>query len=262
MGRQGSGPGEFQNPRGIELHGDTLAVLDIGNLRVVNFLIDRGYVSVRPLPNGSSSRRFTLLDGDTILTETAGNDDALAILRAPDGSTLARYGTPLAKPENFIFMSKLRESIARGEVPDAFKNNVIPVWGQNHDVWLVQQTTGVVQRLGRNGQVLATTALSPHHVDERRREFFRLNKEELKEWIWQFGVAQDAIATPAGLWLSLRQPDSLPLHLVLYDTLGHVIEDELIPSLPGNAGVIYDPWREGMLFYDPSTDALLRPRRQ
>lgn len=52
IGRSGSGPGEFQRPRGARIWGDTLRLLDDGNGRIAVFDLEGTFVRNEPMPPG------------------------------------------------------------------------------------------------------------------------------------------------------------------------------------------------------------------
>lgn len=237
LGRAGQGPGEFSLIYGIAFRAETLAVLDIGNGRLSNFVLGRGFLGTRPLPPGFAHQAFVLLPGDTTLHMTDGADGALVTLRAPDGRVLVRYGDPLVPPPTFFNLRTMKEAIAAGRIPDEFRNTVLPVLGPARDVWVIQQTTGVIEHYSPAGVLLGSLSLPAEHVRAREAEFFRANRALMNDRarLADLRVAAAAVATADRLWLLLAVPDSIPAQLLAIDT-SHVIRER--HELPGAAGAI------------------------
>jgi hypothetical protein len=235
FGAPGKGPGEFLMAYGLTTHGDTLAVFDIGNGRLVNFLPGRGFVGVRPLPNGFAHQAFVLLDGDTTLHMTDGVDSALAVLRAPSGAVLARYGTPIAPPVTLFYFGRMKQAAAEGRVPDEFKNNVLPVIGPSRDVWIIQQATGRIEHFAPDGRLLGNLELPADHVAGRVQEFLRQSREVASDpgRIGGIAMVTGAYADADGLWLLLAQPDSVPAQLLMVDSSCSI---KAMFTVPGAAG--------------------------
>ena len=238
LGSPGKGPGEFLMAYGLTRHADTLAVFDIGNGRLANFLPGRGFVGVRPLPQGFAHQAFVMLDGDTTLHMTDGVDSALAVLQAPTGQILARYGTPIAPPVTFFYFGRMKQAAAEGRVPDEFKNNVLPVLGPRRDVWVIQQATGRIDHFAHDGRRLGGLTLPTDHVTRRIEEFLRASREVAGDpgRIGGIAMVAGADAEDGGLWLLLAEPDSVPAQLVMIDT-SYTIRATY--SVPGAAGASF-----------------------
>ena len=248
-GRPGKGPGEFLRAYGLALHADTLAVFDIGNGRLANFLPDQGFVGVRPLPQGFAHQAFILLDGDTTLHMTDGADSALVVLRSPTGQVLVRYGTPVVPAQTFFHFGKMKQAAAEGRIPDEFKNIALPVLGPQRDVWIIQQATGRIEHFRADGRRLGGLSLSPEHIARRTEEFLRASREVAKDPARMAGIAMisGADAKDGRLWVLLAEPDSVPAQLVVIDTTYTIRESYEIPGAAGSSSLSRDP-RTGALY--------------
>ncbi len=260
FGRPGKRPGEFLMAYGFTLHGDTIAVFDIGNGRLSNFLRDGAFVGTRLLPQGFTHQAFALLDGDTTLHMTDGVDSALAVLRSPTGEVLARYGTPVVPPQTFFHFGKMKEAVAAGHVPDEYKNIVFPVLGPRRDVWIVQQSTGRIEHFGPDGTRLGGLLLPADHIARRTEEFFRASRELAKDPARMAGLAMIAGATAddRGLWLLLAEPDSTPAQLCLIDMTYTIREAYEIPEAAGTTFLSRDPHSGAFYLLNRGEGVLLR----
>lgn len=263
LGRPGRGPGEWELAHQLALRGDTLAVLDIGNGRLCNFVLGTGFVGNRPLPRGFAHQAFVLLPGDTSLHMTDGADGALAILRAPDGTSLARYGQPLASPQAFFDLRSMKRAVAAGRVPDEFRNNVLPVMGPGRDVWLIQQTTGVVEHFAPDGTLLGSLTLPADHVQRRLSEFFRRNREVRQDpaRIAALAVVAGAAAQADGLWLLLAGPDTAPARLLAIDTSHVIREQHALAAAAGAASLTPASLPDAFYLVNMGEGVVLRARR-
>jgi len=234
-GRAGKGPGELTLAFGFTLHGDTIAVFDVGNGRLANFLPDRGFVGVRPLPAGFAHQSFILLDADTVIHMTDGVDSALVVRRSPDGRVLVRYGTPVAPPTTFFDFRTMKQAAREGRVPEELRNSAVPVLGPTGDVWVIQQATGRVERFTSAGRLLGGLTLPQEYIRQRTAAFFHDAKAVEKDGARFAAIymVAGAAADSAGLWMLLAQPDSASAQLVRADTT-YIIRGTY--NLPGAAG--------------------------
>ena len=175
LGRHGDGPGEFGQLLGVAVRGDTVAGLDVGNGRLVNF-VGTGYISTRALPSGFSHQAFVLLPGDTSVHMTDGFDSSLAVARAPNGIVVARFGKPVSQPSAGLDLPTVKHALATGRIPDEIRNDVLPVVAvSTGDVWLIQQVSGVIEHYNRNGAFLGRVSIPAAFVRARLAESFRSN---------------------------------------------------------------------------------------
>ncbi len=243
FGGHGKGPGEFLFPYGLTLHADTLAVFDIGNGRLVNFLPQQGFVGVRSLPAGFAHQAFLLLDGDTTLHSTDGVDSALAVLRSPTGQVLARYGTPLVPPTTLFDFGSMKQAAAEGRVPDEFKNTVLPILGPKRDVWLIQQATGRIDHFSPEGRLLGGLTLPQDYVAKRVEAFLEASRAVAKDpgRIGGIAMAGGGAAEDGRLWVLLVASDSVPPQLALIDTSYSIRATYSLAGATGATTLTRDP---------------------
>ncbi len=226
-------------PRGLVVRRDTIQVLDLGNLRLVSFLVDGTPAGTRPISAALAGNMFELLAGDTLLISTQGQDEALAVRRAPSGQILNRYGTATSPAVTFYMMGDIARTIASGRIPDEMKNESVPVEGCVGEVWLIEQTTGRVGRYSREGVLSGTFQLPAAYIDRQTTAFFEKNRHAKPNTYFSLRMVSDAVASPEGLWLALVSPDSLPPRLLLIDSMASVKWDVELASLVGNVGFIH-----------------------
>jgi hypothetical protein len=221
-------------PRGLVLRGDTIDVLNMGNLRVISFSPAGTPLGTRSVSAAMAGNMFDLYGGDTLLIATQGQHEALAVRRTLDGPVLARYGHPRSPPVTFYMMGEIARTIASGRVPDEMKNETLPLLGCHRDMWLIEQVNGHVTRYALDGTLRATFQLPQDYVEQQTAAFFEANKKARPNMFYALRMVIDAFAANDGLWLSLEGPDLSPPRLVLVDSTAHLAADINVPGLQGH----------------------------
>lgn len=234
LGGPGSGPGELQTPTQLALRGDTLAVLNGGNVRVENYLLSGHVAPSTSLPAIVQSRETRLLPGDSLLVSTGGSDSALAVLQDRSGTTLVRYARPLVPPSSMWDFEAMRAEILSGKMPDRFRNVATPIPGNDGEVWLVEHTEGKVAHYSASGDLLGETILPDSELAPIRAAFFAANAAEKRPGVLRsYFVATSGTAIEHDLWLLLNRPDSLAAVLLRLDRTGAIVERHELPGAEG-----------------------------
>jgi len=204
LGQPGSGPGQLNLPRGVALYGDTIAVLNAGNRRIELFGLDGATLGSRDLAPDLLTSPVELLANGQMLSTTLGRDSSLARVVRADGAILQRYGTALASSPDNLNPATLLATIRAGEVPEVFRNVVLPVGAPSGDVWLVLHTEGLIRRFDPSGTMAAEAVLPEEEVAPLRAEFFRANADEANSGrLVAYLIASAGVADATGAWFLL-----------------------------------------------------------
>jgi hypothetical protein len=170
FGNAGRGPGELLRAEAMIVASSLALILDPGNARVQyydhagaaagHFGISRSVL----VPAALNAR------GD-IASPTLGLDSALVVVLEGRARTLRRVGRPVADPPSVIDLSGLREQALRGEIPREFRNNVLPVLGDNGACLLVLQALGELQYFDSGGRQVWSRMLPDSVVSLARKEY-------------------------------------------------------------------------------------------
>lgn len=246
IGRDGSGPGEFERPVSLAVSGDTLWVHDIGTGRVQAFSTSGAYLTgVRIPANGMGGGSAVLPDG-TVAVATGGTDSTLVEIFDPKGQRIAGFGNPPAAPTTFWDFAAMKSEIRAGHVPDQFRNLALPFWGPNRGLWLVLVAEGEVRRYSASGQLRWKRPLQDATLDTIRNTFFNAGRTQKNPaFVPMLRFARDAQATPQGLWLMLDTPEDLGYSVILLlDPKTGAVRRRVVVQGVGDASqLVVDPAR-------------------
>lgn len=209
LGQPGSGPGQLRQPRGVTLYGDTIAVLNAGNQRIELYAADGAPLGAREVSPELLTSPLELLPNGQLLTTTLGRDSSLARVIGVEGTILRQYGTVLASSPDDLSPSALQATIRGGEVPEVFRNVVLPIAAPGGGIWLVLHTEGRLQRFSEDGNLAAEAALPPEEVAPMRAEFFRANTDDSNAGrLLAYLIVTAGVADRTGAWFLLAQPSA------------------------------------------------------
>jgi hypothetical protein len=263
LGTPGGGPGELAAPRHLLLHGDTLSVLNSGNVRRELFRLGEGFIATRPLPGLVEAKLAALLPNDSVLIATGGFDSALAVLQDAAGHTLARYGTPVGTASSEWDFDAMRADILAGKIPIPFRNMALPIAGPDGDVWLLQHTEGRLMRFRRSGAKVMDVVLPEADLAPVREAFFAANRAEKRPGVLRsYILSQSGAARAHKLWLLLTLPDTLPPTLLHIDAVGTVLERFRLPGAEGARYLIPTASDDTFFLTHPTEGIVFRIRRK
>lgn len=208
-GRVGSGPGEFRTPWSLAASADSLWVYDLDNGRVQAFDISGSYAThylaeISPLGGGRAlNSRGELAAG------TGGRDSALVVVLRGAASERTRLGEPVAPPAAFFDFTSIREQILRGEIPDQYRNDVTPVWGEDGSIFVAFHSEPEVRRYGPEGELIWTRAIADPVLTSARAAFIRKNRENTNPSVlFPLRYFVDGQVVDGDLWLLLNSEDA------------------------------------------------------
>ena len=258
IGREGSGPGEFEMPYIVRADADSVRVLDAASNRVQVF--DSAGVLVRTYrvdsPGLGGGRDFRS-DGSLVAT-IDGLDNAMVLVLDAVGDRVGSFGEPIVPPVTFYDFAAIKAAIRDGRVPDAFRNRATVAWAPDHSLYLAFLAEPQVRRYDAAGSLLWTRALDEPVLRSARGAFVRKNIEEQNpSRIHSLQYVIDAATVGDDLWLLLNTADEDDgLLLVLRASDGSVRRRVTFPGLPNTGYFAVDPSRR-RLYMAPRGEASL-----
>ncbi|HEX7051810.1 MAG TPA: hypothetical protein VF188_16510 [Longimicrobiales bacterium] len=245
FGREGSGPGEFLAPMALAIAGDTVWVYDRRNARVQVFDADGRFRRGYPVSVGFTAGGITLNDRGDLAAATGGRDSALVAIFDADGTRAATFGTPIVPPATGFDFTSIKERSRRGVVPDEFRNDALPVWGDDGSLWLAFYAEPRLHRYAADGRLLWTRHLDDPVLDAVRAEFVRKNQEEKNPAVFHpLRYVADGTEVHGDLWLALDVGDSPDGVILVFDRTDGDIERRIVlPGLPGIDALAIDTTR-------------------
>lgn len=256
IGKEGSGPGEFQLPHVVSATADSVRVLDAesGQVQVFDAAggLARSYRLDAPALGGGRDFR-----GDGWLAAAIGGSGG-AMIRVvdPAGNPTASFGEPIVPEAQFLDFTAMKAEIRDGNVPGPFRNQAKIVWGQDDTLYLIFLAEPLVRRYGADGILLWTHQLADPVMEAARANFIRKNVEERNPArIHSLRYVTDAAAVGSELWLLLNTADQEDgVLLVLGADDGSVIRRITFPGLPATGHFAVDQ-RRRRLYMAPSGEA-------
>lgn len=216
IGREGEGPGEFERPVAMAVSGDTVWVHDTGTGRLQAFATSGAYLDGWTVESAGLGGGSSVGPGGRLAAATGGIDSSMVALFDAEGRRTAAFGTPVVPPVSGWDFTAMKNEIAAGGVPDAFRNLGLPAWGPAGSVWLVLLGEGRVRRYDAGGEVLWERELDDPLLPGIRSAFFDRNAAEPNpSAIFPLRYVRDARASADGLWLVLDTPDDVDSSVVL-----------------------------------------------
>jgi hypothetical protein len=221
IGRGGSGPGEFTQPRALGIAGGRIHVLDLATRTVHEFATDGVYTSSRRLEMQGAPLSYAFSpDGRLAYTRFPADTGLVHILGA-DGQPITSIGSRVSsepmQPETLL------QEIQGGGLPGFMRNRALPAYGSDGTLWVFLQSEGVLQRYGRDGSLEHAAHVRIAEMDGIRQEFFRWYEGQTTLGGVRFLDYVDAIAVVDGApWLLWKVPLNQPALVTVHNEQGNV----------------------------------------
>jgi len=260
IGREGSGPGEFRNPRSLFVDHDTLRLVDQGNGRIQILTTQGVFIRSLPAPDALGGAVSFRADG-TGLVARNGFDSALAQRLDLNGNATVHLGQPVSPLPEATDFQATKSAVMRGLVPDALRNLTLPVLGADGSCWLILHAEGTVERYSPSDSIVWRTILHEPEFDQIRAKFFSDNQADSAA-NRMFILSYVATAQLHGdeLWLLVRQPPDAPTLILVLSGDGVVKARLRIPSAHGVRGFSVDSARRSLYLLAYDDAAILRVR--
>lgn len=178
FGGSGDGPGEFRLPTTIVARDDGVVVLDLGTHRVSRFTSRGDFVDVVATYADLVGPMAINGHGDA-LSPGMGYGGGLAELLRPSesGTWIGELVvTPVSKP----YLVLQQEAVRTNEVPQNFRNLVIPAIADDRRTWLVLHVEGEVRAFDPSSQLVWSQRLPPSAVETSTADYLRRINEPAK----------------------------------------------------------------------------------
>jgi hypothetical protein len=267
LGRPGQGPGEFLRPIAIGVQNGRIRVFDFAQLSLQEFEIDDGqYIdSTTPEVVGIPWRvafgpEWRLAYSGLTLPSIHGALVGVVDERGRQTHLLGELvSDEVSSPTN------TRDFALDHSFPGRLRNQVLPVFGPDGRVWVIQQTEGVVQVFDVDGSLAAEFGIALPELAVIKQEFFNWYASSPGRTANRvFESIEDAVVTDGGsLWLLWNLPRDRPPLMTIHDIAGTVATrlvldvgaEETHPSqeLPPRRQFALDLPRGRILFLDGPT---------
>lgn len=237
IGQPGQGPGQLAQPLGLQLIGDTLATLNVGNGRIERFLTDGTLLDSRAAPISPQPVRFVLNPDGGMLVPTAGEDSTLLHVIAPDWTLIHRIGKPRVPFTRQYDRDAFRVQAERLEVPDYYGNDVLAAMSPDSVFWLAFAATPEVTAFAKDGNVIAEWRL-PDSLSMPILEQYRERNREATDTprFHPLLYFADIRHDDELIWVLLRNSPEEDARVVVLDQLGTMLGDLVIAGAK-------DAWR-------------------
>lgn len=134
FGREGKGPGEFVQPRGLFINGSTVNVIDPGLQRVCQFDLDGNFMQNYNIKRDASFFGF-VATGDSMEYYTVANGYNGGLIAHRDAATdsVRYFGEAVVEdPPPVNDRNAFKDAVANGEVPEAMRNDLLMNYAGNH----------------------------------------------------------------------------------------------------------------------------------
>lgn len=205
FGREGSAPGEFRTPWALAVSSDSIWVYDMGNARVQTLDITGAYSSQYSLKIPQLGGGRVLNNRGALAAATGGRDSALVVVVRGTEAERISLGDPVAPPATFFDFGSIRERILRGEIPEEYRNDVLPVWGEDESIFIAFYTEPEIRRYDLGGDLLWARTLDEPVLASAREAFIRKNRENTNpSRLFSLRYFLDGQVVDGDLWILLN----------------------------------------------------------
>lgn len=257
IGREGSGPGEFLQPRRIFATSDSLFVYDGRHERVMIFDLEGVFSHAYVVALDSGRGRAFGPDG-RFMVSTNGDDSALVVVVDDQGQSAFSIGKPVVPPPTFFDFTSMKERASRGVVPQEHLNDVLPAMAPDGSFFISFLSEPEARRYASDGTLLWTASLAEPVLRQAFDAFVRANAEDsLPFRLTPLSYVWDTEVVDGDLWLLVdARAGTDGLILVLDGEDGSVKRKLTLAGKPGPRSFTYDSGTR-MLFLGLPDDAMI-----
>lgn len=259
FGREGEGPGEFQNPSVLAVANDTVHVVDTMLRRLHHFTTDGDFSHTTSLKDASMLWGVAFWpDGHLAVATNGFRSESLAWRVAPDGTIIDSLGTTVAPSINALNMTEVHQAISDGQIPGPLRNWTTPIPAPDGSLWLFLNTEAEVQLFDSEGTLQASYELDLPELDAIREHFFQRNMEfENPNRLYPLNYVRAGVFALDHLWLLLNTPPDAPTTIVGLSTEGDVAHRITLPDLSEAASIAIDADRSRLYLSLPNEARLV-----
>ena len=135
----------------------------------------------------------------------------------------------------------MKERIARGQIPDEFRNATIAIQDDDGGIWVAVETEAEVQRYDDEGHLLWQVRIDDPQIQSTRARFFERAQTDNPMSIAPLRYFADLYIAGEELWILLEGDDDDPAVVLTLDDLGRVTRRISVPAGRGAGSISYDP---------------------
>lgn len=234
FGGRGKGPGEFIAPRGLNVTGSTIDVVDAGLLRINQFDFDGNFIGNYRTQTESSHFRFIVPGNDReYYTVANGAQGKLVDHRFSDEDSVQYFGEAMVEdPPPVSATDPFYSSVTNGEIPDAIANDLMMVF-KDGDLYVFIKAFSRLQRYSDGKLVWDEKIDMPVN-----KVIFNTFVESVKQSESNFGVLRylaDLTATGENIYLLWNRTSEHPQQIVKVNKEGEIGTIFQLPSIEGRS---------------------------
>ncbi|MGD8536695.1 MAG: NHL repeat-containing protein [Candidatus Aminicenantes bacterium] len=220
IGREGSGPGEFNRPWIMDIIGNEIYVADCDNRRVQVLTKSGQYQRSFKLPLEFGSGMAFDSKGTLYLNTKGFRSSKLISIYDNQGNLLNEIGTLEGKSFEFYNMTQIKNQIKKGELPDSFKNDLLIIVDHKGDIFAVHRAMNKLRKFSPEGKELAEVEIDAEEYKNIYRAFLRKNEEVEKVPYTYYGliyVNDLAVDEKGNLYVLMNEPSKMIIYVFSND---------------------------------------------
>jgi sugar lactone lactonase YvrE len=220
IGREGSGPGEFNRPWIMDIIGNEIYVADCDNRQVQVLTKSGQYQRSFKLPLEFGSGMAFDSKGTLYLNTKGFRSSKLISIYDNQGNLLNEIGTLEGKSFEFYNMTQIKNQIKKGELPDSFKNDLLIIVDHKGDIFAVHRAMNKLRKFSPEGKELAEVEIDAEEYKNIYRAFLRKNEEVEKVPYTYYGliyVNDLAVDEKGNLYVLMNEPSKMIIYVFSND---------------------------------------------
>jgi hypothetical protein len=175
--REGAGPGELARPWIISAVGDEIYIADCGNQRVQMFSQEGQYLRSYKVPiRFGSGMTFDTLGRLHQNTQGFRSPHCMAVYDV-SGALAKEFAELDGDSFEFFDFTEIRRAISKGEIPNSFRNDVLPAVAADGNIWMVYRSMPFFKIYSSEGQLLEKFSIESDTYRKIYRQFRDENKK-------------------------------------------------------------------------------------
>jgi len=256
IGREGSGPGEFNLPWIMDIIGNEIYVADCNNRRVQVLTKSGQYQRSFRLPLEFGSGMAFDSKGILYLNTKGFRSSKLISIYDNQGNLLNEVGDIEGDPFDFYDMVQIKNQIKKGDLPDSFKNDLLITVDRKGDIFAVHRALNKFKKFSAEGKELAEVKFEADEYQKIYKAFLQKNKEieEVPYTFYGLIYVNDlAVDENGDLYVLLNEPSKMMIYVFTNDGKfkGKLLgaEDEISRVAISSGGILYALGRNTHLIY-------------
>jgi DNA-binding beta-propeller fold protein YncE len=265
FGGEGRGPGETVYPRTFQVSDQFVYVVDSVLMTVHQFSFEGEFLRSFNFDTGVFEAVIAVADSGIYYRSALGEDDKLILKTDTRRSVTELFGEAMGKAFHLIDMQSQRQMLQNGEIPELFKNRIIPLFNDGH-LFVFLNSFSRLQKYTPEGELVWETDIDLpvnekifNRAVEQSRRPGDSNAVPTINYISSMAVA-------AGETFLLWYPrDDSPRQIVRINRDGEILAIYELPSEPDNQNRSYsdiaiDPTQGYIYLTSPTTGNIYRTK--